>query len=606
MVQESHQSLRKRQSILGGQNRLGPGSARVNQSFSARNKGSTLLEVPEEPGALAPPRQDAGNLQSRGGKSHARVPSGMAIIPPRSASRAHAPAAQSSAGGEEMGLNLDPSLLEENFDAKSHIARLLSDASPEQIAEYAEKLKSQSAELTRREQAATRQNYQTMLQAAREISLLPGEVARLRKHVGDLSRLSTALREDAETQTMTRSQSQGTLDSAVNNKRNRNSVLTLNSAWAEDLLVLFRRVEGAQKYLPAIPGRHVVLESQGWYELNSVTWQPVQPVTLFLLNDHLLAATQKRLRATDTNSQRPLIVDRCWPLRDLKIVSLERNAGSGDSRADSPLAIQIHDLSGEVATLRAASAKLIATFMNDYERTRLALLSTNAKPANGHKRESSVGLDMERQRQGSIVVVEQQREGQIIIATIDIDISNRRYAKAVERCEAYKNHELVSSAVQERRDQLVSLLLELVGSDHVEKANQVENIKLLSTLGKAVEARSMFLEGRAAHIKNCASKVGFHDVVNYVSQIAIIYFQLILSTVDIYRQAFPEKKDASVIVEWCKTQVDEYVEIFNRQLYRIGNQTRIYKECVEISRMESQQLQRIGLDMDFMLSYAWA
>src|SRR6202012_2433874 len=75
---------------------------------------------------------------------------------------------------------------------------------------------------------------------------------------------------------------------------NRSSVANLEALWNSHLQTLWKRVEGSQKYLPAIPGRHVLYESGRWVELNSATWKPRRKVHLILLNDHLLIAAEKK------------------------------------------------------------------------------------------------------------------------------------------------------------------------------------------------------------------------------------------------------------------------------------------------------------------------
>ena len=63
------------------------------------------------------------------------------------------------------------------------------------------------------------------------------------------------------------------------------------------LQTLWKRVEGSQKYLPALPGRHIITESQRWVELNAATWKPRRRVALVLLNDHLLIARSEQYTA---------------------------------------------------------------------------------------------------------------------------------------------------------------------------------------------------------------------------------------------------------------------------------------------------------------------
>ena len=66
--------------------------------------------------------------------------------------------------------------------------------------------------------------------------------------------------------------------------------------WNIQLQTLWKNIEKSQKFLPAIPGRHVIMENGSWVELDSATWKPKRPIHLVLLNDHLLIASKKRKR----------------------------------------------------------------------------------------------------------------------------------------------------------------------------------------------------------------------------------------------------------------------------------------------------------------------
>ena len=127
-------------------------------------------------------------------------------------------------------------------------------------------------------------------------------------------------------------------------KANRSSVANLEAMRNTQLQALWKNIEGSQKFLPAIPGRHIVQESGHWVELDTATWKPRRPVHIVLLNDHLLIASKKRKRI-DPNINLPpesaalkaptkLVAERCWPLQDIDLVDLAsstRNA-RGPSR----------------------------------------------------------------------------------------------------------------------------------------------------------------------------------------------------------------------------------------------------------------------------------
>ena len=111
-------------------------------------------------------------------------------------------------------------------------------------------------------------------------------------------------------------------------RANRSSVANLEALWNTQLQALWKNIEGSQKFLPAIPGRHVVLESGHWIELDAATWKSRRPVHIVLLNDHLLVATKKSKRLEpSSNSLSPeqraptkLVAVRCWPLQDIQLV----------------------------------------------------------------------------------------------------------------------------------------------------------------------------------------------------------------------------------------------------------------------------------------------
>lgn len=131
---------------------------------------------------------------------------------------------------------------------------------------------------------------------------------------------------------------------------NRSSVANLEAMWNTQLYALWKSVEGSQKFLPAIPGRHVVHETGHWVELDAATWKARRPAHIFLLNDQLLIATKKKRRVdpntADGNAAQEtttkIVADKCWPLQDIDILDLSSaNAGFGGERNDMSNAISI-------------------------------------------------------------------------------------------------------------------------------------------------------------------------------------------------------------------------------------------------------------------------
>lgn len=115
------------------------------------------------------------------------------------------------------------------------------------------------------------------------------------------------------------------------------------------LLSLHHNVSGAQKYVPLIPGRHIVSEASAFVELDPATYKLRGPVRMFVLNDLVLVAVIKKRRigeadghgARDGRDGRDvgaradqslgrdgrLVADRCWTLSEVTVVDVKDTGG---------------------------------------------------------------------------------------------------------------------------------------------------------------------------------------------------------------------------------------------------------------------------------------
>ena len=119
---------------------------------------------------------------------------------------------------------------------------------------------------------------------------------------------------------------------------NRSSVANLEVMRNVELQALWKNVRGSQKYLPAIPGRHIILEQANWVELDAATWKAKRQAHIFLLNDHLMVATKKKIRIDPNNmvngdtDPKPmtLVAEKCWPLQDIDMLDLASMSNARD------------------------------------------------------------------------------------------------------------------------------------------------------------------------------------------------------------------------------------------------------------------------------------
>lgn len=237
-------------------------------------------------------------------------------------------------------------LRDNNLSAEKYVQSLLSDASEADIQSYQNDLLSLKAATDTDLQHNVYQNRTQFIKISKEADKLKSEMRGLRTLMGELT---SALGHATSAGGAGMSDEGSVLTLADRKRANRSSVANLEAMWTSHLQTLWKRVEGSQKYLPALPGRHIILESQRWVELNAATWKPKRRVALVLLNDHLLIATEKK-RAVDatptksnrqsiyapspekssqtTTTQTTLVADRCWPLSEVSLADISTRSST--------------------------------------------------------------------------------------------------------------------------------------------------------------------------------------------------------------------------------------------------------------------------------------
>lgn len=107
-------------------------------------------------------------------------------------------------------------------------------------------------------------------------------------------------------------------------RNRRNSLADLQALYKTQLEALWDSVEGAQRFLPIVPNRHILGRFSNWIELNSATYRPRQSVILVLLNDALLVAVEKRRQM---GGQAKVVADKCFHLNEIAVTDLKDTGG---------------------------------------------------------------------------------------------------------------------------------------------------------------------------------------------------------------------------------------------------------------------------------------
>ena len=406
------------------------------------------------------------------------------------------------------------------------MANLLANASEQDIRDYQNSLRKVKNRTSSDLQQNVYQNRTQFIKISKEAEKLKDEMRTLRSLMSDLT---TALGQANATDSTAVSP---TLDERQAKRNNRSSVANLESMWNIQLQTLWKTIERSQKFLPVIPGRHVVLETGHWAELDSATWKPKRPIHIVLLNDHLLVAGKKRKKIDPNtpNQKGPaptkLVAEECWPLQDIDIIDLGANLGLTSPEAEDmgmTNAINIR-YGAKSFTYRhdprntTAKNELLTTFRKAAEdlrksmRTETETASKLASPDSASRKsdmfdniatareQPEIRIDVDGKQQNIRWV-----EGQI--DELDIDIALQRFESAVSSVERLRKlakgikgksiaQDLINHKLDERASKLAGMISRSLVDKHSFLVATRTNVNWLSRLGFEDRAREAYLQSR--------------------------------------------------------------------------------------------------------------
>ena len=95
---------------------------------------------------------------------------------------------------------------------------------------------------------------------------------------------------------------------------------------------LHSQISGSAKFAPATPGRHVVAEMDGIWELNAATYKVISMVRFVILDDAVLVARRRRVGGTvaptAAETAGKLAADKCWPLNEMLVLDTKDTAST--------------------------------------------------------------------------------------------------------------------------------------------------------------------------------------------------------------------------------------------------------------------------------------
>ncbi|KAK3644831.1 exocyst complex component exo84 [Elasticomyces elasticus] len=545
-------------------------------------------------------------------------------------------------------------LKDPNLQAEQYVQNILSEASAPDIQAYSQELETVKTSTNLDLQHNVYQNRTQFIKISKEAEKLKTELRSLRTLMSELtSTLSHATTAGGLLDDLGAPGSRLSMISPADRKRsNRSSVANLEAMWSSQLQILWKRVEGSQKFLPALPGRHILVESQRWVELNSATWKARRRVAVVLLNDHLLVASEKKRSdplagqngqgaLAVQQSQVMLTAERCWALQDVSLADISspsstpHKSGSGESKT---LANAINIRAGTESLTYATSdptekLSLLVAFRKAQEDLRKSLaaehsvrekklddiaLLTGRDPrllkkaaadqleaeraaGGGLNRSGSVLIDVEG-RQQSIRYVEKEVDG------LDIDIALQRFEEAVEKIEKLRKlarsikgnavaQGIILEKVQERASKLANVVARNLSYTSSGTDATKRNVSWLLRLGCEEMARERYLGARTETIRVRTRQLPFTGALApYLHALAYTTFTLLVHTFRTYALAFPAPGSGSAVVAWGMERVGEFNGVLKRQMEGVQRDSEVWGECTEVVREQALCLGEVGVD----------
>ncbi|KXL43939.1 hypothetical protein M433DRAFT_151334 [Acidomyces richmondensis BFW] len=541
--------------------------------------------------------------------------------------------------GSAMGgrLKVDARALRDpHLQAEKYVQSQLAEATEEEIRAFQAELQDAKARTGAELQYSVYQNRTQFIRISKEADKLKSEMRALRSLMADMTgalSLTTTTSgglADGGASSLNGSAGNQHLSVVERKRANRSSVANLEAMWSTHLQTLWKRVEGSQKYLPALPGRHILMESQRWVELNAATWKPRRRVALCLLNDHLLVASEKKRAdllgggqhlghtTTTTSSSTTFVAERCWPLQDVSLADISASSAASSvgpnvsGRQHRAMANAINVRAGaesftyatndaaEKATILVAFRKaqedlrkLVAAEHGERERQLDELASLTGRGGRSGTKKAAADEDAEKElsvgsllglgRSNSILIDVDGRQQSLRwvesqIDALDIDIALQRFDEAVARTEKLRLlarsikgnpgvQEVVMAQVDARASKLGTALARQLAQTSAGLERTRRNVAWLLRLGFEDMARRVYLTARTETLRLRTRALPFTGALPpYLRALAYTTFTLVLHTFRTFGQAFPASSSGSVVVAWAREKVEEFNEALARQM----------------------------------------
>ncbi|KLO20158.1 hypothetical protein SCHPADRAFT_816745 [Schizopora paradoxa] len=497
----------------------------------------------------------------------------------------------------------------EEFDPDSFLRSKMASSTEAEIRSLQSSLQGLKDETRTDLQRTVFQNYAEFMVISKEVSTLENDMLDLKQSLSEWKSMPSLLHIDDSASLADRRRTQ------------RSSVADLRVLYASQMQTLHAQIEGSSKFAPATPGRHIVTEMEGISLLNSATYKVEHSVKFVLLDDAVLVARKRARRTAD----RPgLVAERCWPLNDILVLDTKDSATMtnvfkirhnkethvfrtdlvGDKKA---LLSQFRLVAEELAARRRKERegeheRRKSMWMGGGDRRSFALdmdMSTLPEWMADMGLKDGIGGAKEKNDKDAIWVTE-------LTDSLTVAIALREWTRAVELVEEGEAKMSTTSLLEPKlsvlRSSLTSSLLHALADESNRKSIVMELTGLLQRLRAGPAARSAFLAARSQLTRKRIRMIRFEGHIKmYISDLATVVFTGIKHTADWFLASFKENDATSSFVEWAKIQIEQFAEMFRKQVFNSDVDKQTIEDCIKITQNSSKKLmQDYGIDFRFL------
>ncbi|GLB43605.1 putative nuclear mrna splicing [Lyophyllum shimeji] len=519
-------------------------------------------------------------------------------------------------------------LEDERFDPDAFLKLKLANSTEAELRSLQSSLRGVKEETNAELQRNVFKNYAEFVLISKEITSLETEMLELKDLLSEYKSMPSVLHIPDPT-------SQSSNPNVLSTYK-RSSVADLRVMYFNQMQELHAHIEGAAKFAPTTPGRHVVAEVEGVLSLNAATYKVVGRVRFVVLDDLVLVARRRRRKAAGgegsgsgggTVNEGKLVAERCWPLNEMLVLDTK----------DSPRMTNVFKIrhGKETHVYRTENPQDKKSLLAQFRHAAEELAAKRRKEREGeHERRKSMwqagggdrssyaaapdwmadlasrgggtpGVDVE-----SGAKEKAERDAQWVGEWADeltVAIALREWDKAVTLVEEGKaklsTTPLLAIKLPSLNALLTKALLDSLSLTSVRKSTVVSLISYLLRLKAGPAARSTFLQMRSKVLKAHVRKIRFEGHVGtYVGDLAVVYFTGIKHTADWFLASFKENEVASAFIDWAKTQIEDFAANFRKQVFTSDVDSQVVEDALKITYTQSRKLlAEYGLDFRHLL-----